>query len=141
MGDTYGENPRSFGIASFSSWLDFNLLCRALDPTESEATLWHKIIDRKSHLVLFYQIDHQSIKPKLSRCVRLTKDQIHGVREVLKPTVYLHDYEQPSSFVESIFGRNHVSSLDELTEILKVVVCLDLSHLGGTNNVDLSVSA
>ncbi|GAU95316.1 hypothetical protein RvY_06952 [Ramazzottius varieornatus] len=104
-----------------SSSLEFRNLCQILDPSEAKALFWHSTIDRKARTVTFFQVQCPSTKPRIPRCIRLTKERTVWHREVLEASVFLNEKQQPASFVRSILGKSYVDSVEGLTELLKAV--------------------
>ncbi|GAU95319.1 hypothetical protein RvY_06955 [Ramazzottius varieornatus] len=126
MEDGYGSHERVDDTADGpSSSFDFNHVCKLLDPKDTPTKLWHRIIDKVARVILFYQVEYEFTKPKISRCIRLTvaltRDGTNSLCTVVKPTVFLNDRELPVSFVESKIHRHYLKSADELTGLINAV--------------------
>ncbi|GAU95322.1 hypothetical protein RvY_06957-2 [Ramazzottius varieornatus] len=109
--------------------ISFDYLCRLLDPKQSETPLWYKIIDRTAGILLFFQIDYESRKPTVSRCVRLTRENLSNLREFLEVAIFLNGRELSPSVVVSLLGRSYINTTEELTKVLDEFESVDLSEL------------
>ncbi|XP_055334174.1 uncharacterized protein LOC129585497 [Paramacrobiotus metropolitanus] len=105
-------------------WISYRELIRAvgIDP-ELNPSSWRKSIDHSAETVVFFQVDLRGALPRMSKSVRVCRDQLSGEDKQgrLIPTVFVDETQLSSDYVKAVIGRRFLSDEDDLMKLLEHV--------------------
>ncbi|XP_055334136.1 uncharacterized protein LOC129585472 isoform X2 [Paramacrobiotus metropolitanus] len=104
--------------------ISYRELIRAvgIDP-ETNPSSWRKSIDHSAETVVFFQVDLRGTLPRMSKSVRVCREQPSGEDKQgrLIPTVFVDETQLSSDYVKAVIGRRFLSDEDDLMKLLEHV--------------------